>query len=350
MNKKKILMAGAATAVLIISLVWMQGGFYHKVPGGRVTTVETATTPTNTIKAERITVHGEVTVSGTIVAKDIARVASRINGYVIEIKVDAGDHVNRGDVLLKIDTKDLAEKEAQAQASMESAKADLVNARNDFERFKVLYEKQSVAKKDYDNALAKYEMAQAAENRARAALEEAKTNLAYGTVTSPFSGVIAERAVNMGDLATPGRYLLSVYRPDSLELVAAAGEQYAPFLKEGTEVKVEVPSINVKETSKIREIVPQRDEKTRTITVKVPLSQRPALTPGLYGTMTFRTQASEVIVVPRSAVQMIGQLETLNILENGQVKVRQVKTGRSLADNKVEIISGISPGEEVVMP
>ena len=350
MNKKTLLLAIAALAVLVVSLVWMQGGFHHKIPGGRGTSGESASTPANTIKAEKITVQGEVTVSGTVAARHIARVASRINGYITEIKVDAGHKVERGDVLLKIDTKDLAEKEAQAAAALESARADLVNAKNDFERFKVLYEKQSVAKKDYDNALAKYEMAQAAESRAKAAVDEARTNLGYGTVTSPFSGVVADRAVNVGDLASPGRYLMSVYRPDSLEIVASAGEQYASFLKEGASVRVEIPSVGLKEHSRIREIVPQRDEKTRTISVKVPLNERPELTPGLYGTMTFKTQATEVIGVPRSAVKMIGQLESVNILENGHVKVRQVKTGRSLSNDMVEIISGVNPGEEVVVP
>jgi|UniRef100_A0A7C4AQ93 RND family efflux transporter MFP subunit len=349
MNRKTLLLAIVALAVLVVSLVWMQGGFYHKISGGRTTPPAPASTP-KTIKVEKITVQGEVTVSGTVVARDVARVSSRINGYILEINVDAGDHVKRGDVLLKIDTKDLAEKEAQAAANLESARADLIKAKNDFERFKVLYEKQSVAKKDYDDALAKYEMAQAAENRAKAALDEAKTNLSYGTVTAPFSGVIGERGVNTGDLASPGRFLMSVYRPDSLELVASAGEQYAPFLKEGTSVKVDIPSVGLKETSKIREVVPQRDEKTRTVTVKVPLNQKTGLTPGLYGTMTFDTHAAEAIAVPRAAIRIIGQLESVNVFEDGQVKVRQVKTGRSLSDNRVEVISGLEPGEEVVVP
>jgi len=350
MNKKTLLLAIAALAVLVVSLVWMQGGFYHKIPGGRVATEDSSPISLRTVKAERVTVQGEVTVSGTVAARDVARLASRINGYITEIKVDAGDHVRQGDVLLKLDTKDLAEKEAQAAATLESVRADLVKAKNDFERFKVLYDKQSVAKRDYDDVLAKYEMAQAAESRAKSALDEAKTNLAYGIVTSPFSGVIADRAVNSGDLASPGSYLMTAYRPDSLELVASAGEQYAPFFKDGISVKVEIPSIGLKEASKIREIVPQRDERTRTVTVKIPLQEKQGLVPGLYGTMTFNTQVTEATSIPRSAVRTIGQLESVNTLENRRVQVRQVKTGRSLGNDKIEIISGVAPGEEVVVP
>ena len=93
--------------------------------------------------------------------------ASRVQGYVVELNVDAGDHVKKDQVLLRLDSKEMVEREAQAKAALESAKADLVKARNDFERYKVLFEKQSVAKKDYDDALARYEVAQAAEARAQ---------------------------------------------------------------------------------------------------------------------------------------------------------------------------------------
>jgi multidrug efflux pump subunit AcrA (membrane-fusion protein) len=91
-----------------------------------------------------------------------------------------------------------------------------------------------------------------------------------------------------------------------------------------------------------------RDEKTRTITVKAPISEAPGLVPGLYGTLSFDTRTSEVIVVPSSSVSTVGQLESVRVLDNGQIKTRHVKTGRKL-DDKVEILSGLNAGEEVVV-
>lgn len=349
MPKKKVVQALIALVGLILILVWIQGGFHSKIPGGTTPLPGQGQAVVKTVKAEPVRVSGEVTVSGTVVARDTARIAARIQGYVVELKVDAGDSVKKGDRLLKIDSKELVERENQALSALESAKADLIKASNDYERYKVLLEKESISKKDYDDVLARYEMARASEAGAKAAMEEAKTLLSYSVVTAPFDGVVGERNVNIGDLAGTGKTLLTVYKPETVELVAAVGEQYAPFLKEETPVTVDIPAANLKEQTVIREVVPQRDEKTRTITVKAPVSKAPGVGPGLYGTLTFDTRSSDVIVIPKSAVTVVGQLESVRVKEDGVLKIRHVKTGRTLADDKVEILSGLDPGEEVVI-
>jgi RND family efflux transporter MFP subunit len=349
MSRRKLLVGGACLVGLIIVLVWMQGGFHTKVPGGTTSGPKEATPDLRTAKAEKFRTAGEVTVSGTVGSRETAHVASRIMGLVVELNVEAGDKVKKGDVLFRIDTRELEEREAQAKAALESAQADFVKAKGDFKRYQILFERESIARKDYDYARAQYEIAQAARDRAQATLEQARTMVSYGTVRAPFDGVVAERLVNLGDLATPGRPLVSVYIPGSVELVAAVGEQYAPYVKEGTHVTVAVPSLGLTQPSTVREVVPQRDEKTRTITVKAPLSQAPGLVPGLYGTFTFKTRASEAIVIPKPAVRIVGQLETVRVLDDGTVKTRHVKTGRTLDGDKVEILSGLREGEPVVI-
>ena len=276
---KTIIKAAIALAALIVVLIWVQGGFHSKVPGGRSSVPGEKAPAAKTVKAEAVPAEGEVTVSGTVDARETAHVASRILGYVVDLKVDAGDHVKKGQLLLRIDTRDAAERLAQNQAALESAKAELVQAKNDFERYKALYEKQAAAKKTYDDALARYETAQAAEQRAQAAVDEAKTLLSYGDVTAPFDGVVSERSVNVGDLATPGRSLLTIYTPGTLELVASVGEQYSRYLKPGAPVSVYIPSLHVTQSSSLREVVPQRDVKTRTITVKAPLHEAGGMVP-----------------------------------------------------------------------
>jgi membrane fusion protein, multidrug efflux system len=349
MTRKKILTAACLLAGLIFVLVLTQGGFHSKVPGGNTIAAKESNKELRTFKAETSRGAGDVTVAGDVVSRDTAQVASRVLGYVIELNVDAGDHVTKGQVLLRIDPKEMVEREAQARAALESAHADLVKAVSDFERYKALYEKESVSKKEYDDYAARYEVARAAEQRAQAALDEVKTQLSYAQLTAPFDGIVASRDVNLGDLATPGRSLLSIYMPGTLELVAAVGEQYANYLRVGDPVTVAVPSLRLEQTAKIREVVPQRDVKTRTLTVKVPLSEHEGVRPGLYGTLSFRTAESDVIVIPADAVTVVGQLESVKVLEDGNVKLRQVKTGRKVADGKVEIISGLNAGEVVVL-
>jgi membrane fusion protein, multidrug efflux system len=348
--KRKLTLAAASLIILILALIWIQGGFHSKTGPGRTEPPAKQGPATKTGKVEIVRSGGAVTVSGTVAARELARVASRILGYVLELNVHEGDKVTKDQLLLRIDTKEVAEKLDQAKANLESANADFIKARNDYERYKVLYEKQSVAKKDYDDALARYEVAKAVENRAEAAVEEAKTTLEYGKVTAPYDGIVSERTVNVGDLATPGKALLSIYVPGTLELVAPVGEQYANYLSPGTPAEVSVPSLNLVQKSAIREVVPQREERTRTITVKVPLTEAPDLAPGLYGTLTFNTRPSDVLAIPVTALKTVGQLEFVQALEKGAPVTRHVKTGRKIDGDRIEIISGLSAGEEVVIP
>lgn len=349
MTKFKLLTAAVAAIALILILIWMQGGFHHKVPGGETKLPQVQVKNIKTVKAEKVQTSGEVTVPGTVLARDTAKIAARVGGYVVELKVDAGSKVKKGDLLLKIEARELEEREAQAKASLESAQVDMEKTRQDFDRYKVLFEEQAIAKKEYDDVSARYEMAKAAVNKAKSALEEARTFLSYELVTAPFGGIVSEKNVNLGDLAAVGKELLTIYNPNTLEMVAAAGEQYAPFLSVGSPVNVAIPSLNIRENCSIREIVPQRDEKTRTITVKAPLSETKNMTPGLYGTLSFKTMSTPVIVIPSKAVKIVGQLETVRVLDRGKIKTRHVRTGRTLDDGNVEVLSGLEPGEEVVV-
>ncbi len=349
MTRRTIISAVLAIFGLILILYWIEGGFHSKVPGGNTSLKKDEQRPLRTIKAERHKMPTEVVVSGTVVSKETARIASRILGYVLELHVDAGQKVTKDQILLKIDTKEASERLEQAKAALVSAKADLVRTRNDFDRYKALFEKDSVARKDYDDALARFEVAKAAESRASAAVDEAQTMLSYGNISAPFDGIVAERNVNVGDLANPGKTLLTIYAPGTLEMTAAVGEQYSSFLSPGTVVEVAIPSISLKQSSSIREVVPQRDERTRTITIKSPLKEATGLVPGLYGTLSFRTRSSESIIIPISAVTSVGQLESVKVFENGTSKIRNVRTGRRLQGDKIEIISGLNPGDEIIV-
>jgi RND family efflux transporter MFP subunit len=348
MTKGKIISAVALLIGLILVLVWVQGGFHSKVPGGRTKTESRINTDVKTYEAVVKKTKGEVTVSGEVESRETARVAARVQGEVVEINADAGDKVEKGLILVRINSSEMRDRVSQAKAELERAEADLTTAEQDYERYKSLYEKDSVAKKTYDDAKAGYEAAQARVRQAKAAVEEAETMLSYTKVKAPFKGIVGDRQVNLGDMAAPGRTLMTLFMPDALELVASAGEQYAPFLEVGDQVEVEIPSLNLNQKSEIREIVPQSHARTRTITIKAPLDAAPGLRPGLYGVMTFTTKPSEVVRIPGDLVKRVGQLETVKVLTNGDMEVRSVKTGRR-TDDMVDILSGLSPGDKVVV-
>jgi multidrug efflux pump subunit AcrA (membrane-fusion protein) len=160
---------------------------------------------------------------------------------------------------------------------------------------------------------------------------------------------VGEKSVEVGDLIMQGRPLLTVYVPATLELVVPVGEQYARYSKEGTKVKVSIPSLELDQTTHIREVVPQTNEQARTITVKAPLSYSRDLSPGLYGTLSFKTTGFQTIAVPSKAIRIVGQLESVRILKNGRVESVYVTTGRKLKGGKTEILFGLKSGELVVI-
>ncbi|MHB8202839.1 MAG: efflux RND transporter periplasmic adaptor subunit, partial [Desulfomonilaceae bacterium] len=151
MTKIKLLTAAVSALALILVLVWIQGGFHHKVPAGETKLPKEQIANVKTVKAEKVETSGEVTVSGTVLARDTAKIAARVGGYVTELKVDAGSTVKKGDLLLKIEARELEERSAQAKAALESAKVDMEKTKQDFERYKILFQEQAIAKKEYDD-------------------------------------------------------------------------------------------------------------------------------------------------------------------------------------------------------
>ncbi len=346
--KKKLFLGGLFLVILILVLVWMQGGFHKKVPGGRTVPQDRGGERLRTMEVAVSISKGEVTVTGTVVARETARIAAKLQGFIVEIKVDAGDKVKKDEVLLRIDDREVKEQVAQAEALLTTARANLSESERDLNRYKKLIEEQAVSQQQFDRSRTAYDVAQAALGRSKARLEEVRTQLSYTVVKSPFDGIVGERKVNVGDMVTPGQYLLNVFRPGTVELVAPVGEQYVRKIKENTPVLVKFPSLGLEFQSTIREVVPVRDEKTRSITVKVPLKDQPGLEPGLYGTLSFGTGDSKVVLIPKTAVQTVGQLETVRVVEDGEVKTRHVKTGRTKGD-AIEVLSGLKPGEKLVL-
>ncbi|MDQ7782054.1 MAG: efflux RND transporter periplasmic adaptor subunit [Desulfomonilaceae bacterium] len=346
--RRKLFLGGLFLVILILALVWMQGGFHRKVPAGRTVPEDRASDDLRTTEVAASLSKGEVTVTGTVAARETARIAARLQGFVVELNVDAGTKVKKDDVLLRIDARELNEQVAQAEAQLNTARANAAESERDLHRYEKLHGEHAVSQQQFDRARTAYDVARASVRQAEGRLQETRALLSYTVVTAPFDGIVGERQVNVGDMVAPGQYLLNVFRPGTVELAAAVGEQYAESVKENTPVVVDIPSLGLRQETKIREVVPIREEKSRTITVKAPLPDQPGLQPGLYGTLTFDTGDVEVVLIPKTALRTVGQLESVRVAENGEVKTRHVKTGRT-RNGSIEILSGLKPGEKLVV-
>lgn len=139
-----------------------------------------------------------VTATGTLSAVTTVQVGSQVSGILSKINVDFNDHVTKGMVIAQIDPTFLEASVRDAEASLQRSRAQLNQSKRNYERVKVLMDKNLASPADYDAALTDYESSQASYKQTEAQLERAKINLRYATIKSPIDGVVISRAVDVG--------------------------------------------------------------------------------------------------------------------------------------------------------
>ncbi|OAA86858.1 HlyD family secretion protein [Clostridium ljungdahlii] len=273
---------------------------------------------------------------GKISTNEQANITSKVSAKVSEISVDLGSKTNEGDVLIKLDTKDLQGQVDQAQAALNTANANLTNAQNSTRPEQVAEAQSSVSsasqsyetvKKNYDRVQAlvsagaatqqeldsanqqlamadsQYKTAQeqlamlqngptkssidvfkAQVSQAQAALKTAQTSLSNATITAPISGIVNTRSVNVGDTVSPGTTLLSIINSNNLYVNAYAPLDIVSQIKEGQEVAVKVSEIPDKQfKGRIAVINSNLNSESRDILVKVSLTDKDSqLKPGMF--------------------------------------------------------------------
>jgi RND family efflux transporter MFP subunit len=314
---------------------------------------------------------------GTVRARSSVVMASKVMGYVRDLKFKLGDSVKPGEVLVRLDSRDLDAAYRQAQAARQeaesasaeasntiaSAQANLELAQATFRRMQDLFDKKSISNQEYDEAAARLKLAQAAHDAAtsRRAQVQAKIQQTeeavsatdvmrgYTEIRAPFGGVITEKQVELGTLATPGAPLFTIEQSGALRLEVAVEEAQLAATRVGQPVTVQLDALSRTIAGQVSEIVPVLDPAARAITVKIDLPGMPQLRPGMYGRAQFARGMRRVVAVPASAVSSFGQVQSVMVVEEGIARTRLVTTGQHQGE-WVEILSGLSAGERVVAP
>ena len=153
-----------------------------------------------------------------------------------------------------------------------------------------------------------------------------------------------------GDTATPGMPLLRLYNPRLLRLEANVRESLATQLVKGAELTVRIDALDADLIGAVDEIVPSADPGSRSFLVKITLPENESLFPGMFGRLRIPSAEAERFYVPEAAVRRMGQLEFV-LTQGTQGAVRRyVRTGIRTSDSRIEILSGLEPGEQVLVP
>jgi RND family efflux transporter MFP subunit len=346
---KKAALALGGVLALVLLLLWIAGTIGgEKVAPGTVKPPVGAAPAGRVAAAEKVEVEELLEWPGTVRSRMEARPASKLLARVLEVKVRAGDPVKAGDVLAVLDDRDVRSRVDQARSALASAEAQAAQAGADHARVKGLFDKQAATQRDLEAAEARAKSAAAQVAQARDAVKEAEVALGEGVVKAPFDGVVAEKLVEPGDTAVPGRPLFTVHDPSNLRLEAQVPESCAAKASVGMEVRTRIDALGREVTAKVEEISPVADPQSRTFLIKAALPPEKDLRPGTFGRFLQPCGKKTALLIPLAAVSRSGQLEMVKVLEDGEARTRHVKTGKTHGD-RIEVLSGLREGDKVLV-
>ncbi len=339
--------------LMILIIAWMSGMFNKKIAPGETTVSATKATDVQLKNVDEVheifQPYFEEAV-GTLKASSRTEISARVMAPIIRIAVRAGQRVKEGDVLVELDDRDFQSQLSQAKTSVAAAEASLSEAEKNYERSKKLLVNNSISHSEMDQATAKYEVAKAKRNEAKDSVTRAEVAVSYTKITAPRSGIIVDRLVDQGGMAQPGAPLLVLYDPDSLRLEAPVMENLAGKLEIGQKAIVHIDSLDEDVEGTIDERVPQAEAASRSFLVKVALPKKPGMYEGMFGRLKIPAGDRRFLCLNTAAVERVGQLEFVNVIrDDGTIERRFITTGRVGRPGRVEVLSGLSSKEKVLL-
>ena len=291
---------------------------------------------------------------GVVEAVTQTVVAAQVTGAVVALPVKAGDRVTAGQLLARIDARAAEQNTAYSEAQVRAARSALTAASSELARQQQLYEKHYISQAALERARAAFEASQAQAAAQIAQAGVARTQSGFFGVRAPYAGVVAEVSVALGDMATPGRPLLTIYDPRALRVVAAVPQSVASGWSDGAGTKVELPSLAAGRQwlEPVRAtLLPTADAGTHTVPLRLDLAPGVQATPGMFARAWLPLPAARAgrVLVPAGVVVRRAELDAVYVIGlDGRPLLRLVRLGRAEGD-RVEVLSGLAPGERIAL-
>jgi RND family efflux transporter MFP subunit len=290
---------------------------------------------------------------GVVQALRQTAVAPQVPGAVVSLDVKAGDAVKAGQVLLRLDARAAEQTAAAGAAQLQAARAAQEAAIKDLERQQSLFQKNFISQAALDRAEAQYKATQAQAFAQLATANAARTQSGFYVVTAPYEGVVSDVAVVLGEMAMPGRPLLTVYDPRRLRVSVTVPQSAAARLVALQDMQLELPGTMVGRIAPVSaRVLPTVDPATHTLELRLELPAGLAgVTPGMFARawLPIAGSADERLFIPARAVVHRAELTAVYVLgADGRALLRQMRPGRVQGD-RVEVLTGVSAGERVVL-
>lgn len=349
----------AFTAGIVLLMLWLAGKFAPKTPSGGADQPGERAAPQKVARVQLVSLPVAESAVGAIRAVHETTIGSKLLARVMEVNLKAGQKVAAGEVLIRLDDSDLRAKLQQAKAAEAPADAVRTHAAQNEARYRQLVKDHAISQQEYERNLTALRAAEADVRRAAEAINELQATLDWATIRAPFDGTVIDKKVDVGDMVTPGQTLLTLFDPKRMQLVASVRESLTHRLHVGQSIDVRIEGLNKQCSGEVSEIVPEAQSASRTFQVKVTGPCPTGIYSGMFGRILIPLEREQTLAIPRAAVRNIGQLELVDVVEQGKITRRAVRVGRKLGDiqnaagqtllDQVEVLSGLREGESVVL-
>jgi RND family efflux transporter MFP subunit len=288
---------------------------------------------------------------GVVEAVKQSTVAAQISGRVVAVNFDVGDRVKKGQVIVRIDPTEVNQAYAASQAQIAQADATLRNAKALYERAQRLVEQKFMSAAAMDKAQADYQAAKAQRAAAEAGGGQAAATRGYATVTAPYSGVVSARHVELGEMAVPGKPLMTGFDPGELRVTASMPQYQLDAVRKLASASVEFPALKKRIQASRVSILPAADARTHTTQVRLDLPPGiEGLYPGMFARAYFAVGRVKKLLIPASAVAMRSEVAGAYVVaDNGEIRFRQLRLGETAGEQEVEVLAGVAPGDKVAL-
>ncbi|MDI1309636.1 MAG: efflux RND transporter periplasmic adaptor subunit [Methylotenera sp.] len=299
---------------------------------------------------------------GVVESAKSTQIATEMQGGITMLSVKAGDIVKAGQVLVRIDARAARQQIAGSQAQAAATNAQLSAAKQAYERKKRLYEKNYLSQAALEQAEAEFKTAQAQVRAQQSNISIANVGADLHTIVAPYSGVVAEVNVELGDMALPGNPLLSIYDPKVLRIVASVPQNRISQLNDNSDLNIEIPDVSKLSFNlpvKQMIVLPTADMASHQVKVRINIPESlmgtTRLSPGMFarvGLPVVGSNESSHLLVPATSVMRRGEVSLLYIVKQGKPQLRQVRVGLKQMQGTaqyIEILSGVEAGEQAAV-
>ncbi len=297
---------------------------------------------------------GVYVADATVQAVKQSIVSAQVPGRVVQLLVRAGDAVAVGQVIARLDDREWVAAEVSSQAAIFEAQANLARAELDFKRTQELSRRNFVSTAALDQAESQVKALRARVESLQATSRAAGATRSHAVITAPYAGLVAATQAEVGDMAMPGKPVVTLFEPGRLRVACYVPETRMESVRAGlaeTPPVVEIGGQRVAGTQTT--ILPAADPGTRTTEIRIDLPDDVQAAPGQFARARFALSMAASptrLSIPEAAILRRGELTAVYVVTSGgRLQQRQVRLGEALPDGRIEVLAGLKAGENVAL-